>query len=91
LPDADLVTRASIVQQVSEDTPLGRTHRFRFYGGEDFFPEIRLSGKRIVFADHVLQRFSARVPNSLGEDLSNLLMVFFGTPILTKRGTREKD
>lgn len=83
LPDYDLVTRVCIVQQISEDTPLGRTHRFRFYGGDDFFPEIRLSGKRIVFADHVLQRFSARVPNSVGEDITNLLIDFYGGPVIT--------
>jgi predicted ester cyclase len=51
----------TIVQQLTERTPLGRVHRFRFYGPDGFFPEIRLSGKRIAFADHVLQRFSQRV------------------------------
>ena len=83
LPDPDLVQQVTIVQQISEDHPLGRTHRFRFYGGEHFFPEIRLSGKRVVFADHVLQRFSARVPNRIGSDLTNLLVDFFGTPIIS--------
>src|SRR5437588_627836 len=29
LPDSDLVSRLSIVQQISEDTPRGRTHRFQ--------------------------------------------------------------
>lgn len=83
LPDTDLVSRVTIVQQITEDHPLGRTHRFRFYGGDEFFPEIRLSGKRIVFADHVMQRFSRRAPNHVGEDLTNLLVTFFGTPIIS--------
>ena len=81
--DHDLVARVSIVQQITESRPLGRVHRFRFYSGEDWFPEIRLSGKRIAFAEHVLQRFSTRVPNHLGEDLSHLLLAFFGTPIVS--------
>lgn len=81
--DRDLVAHVSIVQQISESSRLGRLHRFRFYAGENFFPEIRLSGKRVAFADHVLQRFSARVPNNVGEDLTNLLLGFFGTPIVS--------
>jgi hypothetical protein len=81
--DNDLVARIAIVQQISESHRLGRLHRFRFYGGEDFFHEIYLSGKRVAFADHVLQRFSSRVPNHIGEDLTFLLLGFFGTPIVS--------
>jgi hypothetical protein len=82
LPDADLVTRLTIVQQVTENTPLGRVHRFRFYGPDGFFPEVRLSGKRIAFADHVLQRFSQRVPNPVGADIANLLSSFYGNNLI---------
>lgn len=82
LLDPDLVAKVSIVQQITESHPLGQAHRFRFYAGDDFFPEIYLSGKRIVFSTHVLERFSTRVPNNLGEDLSMFLIIFFGsTPI----------
>ena len=83
LPDPDLVSRVTIVQQISTDEPMGRTHRFRFFGGDDFFPEIRLSGKRVVFADHVLQRFSLRAANHIGDDLVNPIMDFFGSPIIS--------
>jgi hypothetical protein len=83
LTDHDLVARVTIAQQITESRPRGRLHRFRFYGGEDFFPEIYLSGKRVAFADHVLQRFSSRVPNNLDEDLNFLLVAFFGTPIIS--------
>ncbi len=83
MPTPDLVSRLTVVQQITEDSRQGRFHRFRFYGGDDFFPEIRLLGKRIAFADHVLQRFSARVPNNVGEDLSNLLVTFFGAPMIS--------
>ena len=82
LPDADRVVRLTIVQQISENTPLGRVHRFRFYGPDGFFPEIRLSGKRLAFADHVLQRFSQRVPNPVGTDLANLLASFYGNNLI---------
>ena len=67
LPDPDLVYRLTVVQQLSENARQGVSHRFRFYGGEDFFPEIHLSGKRLVFTDHVLQRF--------GADLSGLRLL----------------
>jgi len=55
---------------------------FRFYGPDGFFPEIRLSGKRLPFADHVLQRFSERVPNTVGSDLSKLLSAFYGNNLI---------
>ena len=82
LPNFDLVPKIAIVQQITETTRRGISHRFRFYAGDDFFPEIYLSGKRVVFSDHVLQRFSSRVPNNIGADLSNFLIGFFGTPLL---------
>ena len=82
LPDADRVTRLAIAQQITESTPLGRVHRFRFYGPDGFFPEIRLSGKRIAFAEHVLQRFSERVPNPVGTDITKLLMAFYGNNLI---------
>ncbi len=77
LPTPDLVYKITLVQQISEQHPLGLFHRFQFYGGDGFFPEIRLSGRRLAFADHVLQRFSARVPNNVGEDLAMFLLLFF--------------
>lgn len=83
LLDFDLVGRITVVQQMTRDTSRGPLHRFRFYGGDDFFPEIYLSGKRLLFADHVLQRFSTRVPNNLGEDLTFLLLTFYGCPVIS--------
>jgi hypothetical protein len=82
LPDPDLVTRVTVVQHITEETRRGPQHRFKFYGGADFFTEIRLAGRRLVFTDHVLQRFCERVPNNVGENLSFLLMAFFGAPII---------
>ena len=83
LPDPDLVMRLTVVQHIIETEPLGRVHRFRFYGPNGFFPEIRMSGKRIAFADHVLQRYSKRVPNRVGEDLTLLLCTFFGGTVVS--------
>lgn len=83
LPDFNLVSKVAIVQQITESDPRGPAHHFRFYAGKDFFPEIRLSGRRLVFADHVLQRFSARVPNAVGEDLSNFLEIFYGHAVIS--------
>jgi hypothetical protein len=83
LLDSNLVARVTVVQQLTQNTRRGPVHRFRFYGGEDFFPEIQLSGKRLLFTDHVLKRFSARVPNNLGEDLSFFLLSFYGSPMIS--------
>jgi hypothetical protein len=83
MPDADLVTRLAIAQQVTENTPLGRVHRFRFYGPDGFFPEVRLSGKRLAFVEHVLQRFTERVPNAVGTDITNLLLAFYGNNLIS--------
>jgi len=82
LPDPDLVTRLAVVQQATTEGRRGARHRFRFYGGADFQPDIRISGRRLVFTDHVLERFGARVPNNVGEHLSWLLLTFFGSPII---------
>lgn len=78
LPDEHLVTRLTVVQQITEKNRLGPFHRFRFYGRDGFIPEIHLSGKRLAFADHVLQRFSDRVPSRVGENLSSFLTTFYG-------------
>jgi hypothetical protein len=78
LVDAALVAHVTLVQQVTETHPLGRVHRFRFFAENDFVPEIHLSGKRLGFADHVLQRFSSRTSNKVGEDLANFLLTFYG-------------
>lgn len=82
LPDPDLVSRVTVVQQATQETHRNRLHHFRFYGGESFFPEIRLSGKRLLFTDHVLERFSTRLPNPVGADLTFLLLSIYGSPIL---------
>ncbi len=82
LPDADLVFKVTVAQQITEETKRGPVHRFRFYGGPDFFPEIFMSGRRLAFTDHVLERFSSRVPNRVGDDLSLFLISFFGSPHL---------
>ncbi len=82
LPDADLVSRLTVVQQATEETRRGVRHRFKFHGGAEFQPDIRISGRPLVFTDHVLQRFGARVPNRVGEHLGMLLLIFFGSPII---------
>lgn len=82
LPDHHLVCRPTIVQQITEETKLGPCHHFKFFAGDNFFQEIYLSGKRVVFADHALQRFSSRVPDRIGDDLNSLLLAFWGSPPL---------
>ena len=80
LTDKDLVARISIVQQIIEHTPKGQLHRFKFYGGDDFFTDIYLNGKGIVFSGHAVARFFERVPNPVGTDLTCLFEVIYGSP-----------
>jgi hypothetical protein len=78
----DRVARVSIVQQSVEKHIEGDLYRFKFYAGEDFFREVRINGKKIVVAKHVLHRFTKRVSNPLGTDLTVLLDIIFGSPAI---------
>jgi hypothetical protein len=80
--DANLVARIAVVQQCVTRSDEGRIHRFKFYAGGDFFREIFLNGRRVCFAGHVLERFSQRVPNHIGADLTEFLAMFFGSPVV---------
>jgi len=82
LLDPNKVARITIVQKITEHTPLGACHRFMFYGGPDFIHEIRMSGKQLVFADHVLERFNQRAHNLVMDQLGSFLYLFFGSPIV---------
>ena len=82
LTDPNRISRISIVQQITEHKQIGGLHRFKFYGGDDFFTEMHLNGRRIGFADHVLDRFSERLPNPIGADLTCFLLSFFGGPVV---------
>jgi hypothetical protein len=74
----ELVSKVAIVQHIKESTSHGLVHRFRFFSGTDFLPDIHLNGRRIAFAGHVLERFSKRVPHRLGEGLRDLFNSFYG-------------
>jgi len=78
----ELVTKVGIVQRVSQSTPRGRHHRFRFFTGQDFVPDIYVCGKRLVFTEHVIRRFTERVPTWAGADLMELLVIFFCNPLI---------
>ena len=39
--------------------------------------------KRLLVTDHVLQRFSSRVPNNVGEDLCSFLLCLYGSPMIS--------
>jgi len=83
LPDQHHVARVTIVQQVTLMRANGNVHYFTFYGGNDFSPEIRLNGDRILITTHVLDRFRQRVPSNPGAGLANLISVLFGHPWMT--------
>jgi len=82
LMDRNLVARISIVQHITEHVAPASVHRFKFYGGDDFFTHIYVNGKQVAFANHAIERFSERVPDHTGADLTRLLDSFFGSPII---------
>jgi hypothetical protein len=83
LVDENFVTRPVVVQQISETTPRGIVHRFRFFSSDHFFPDIYYSGKSIAVSDHILQRFSARVADDIADDLVIFLLLLFGSPAVS--------
>jgi hypothetical protein len=82
LPDHNKVARITIVQQMTRHEEKGAIHSFRFYGGEDFFPEIRLSGRRLLFTNHILERFKQRADNLLVEEIGAFLNIFFNSCVI---------
>jgi hypothetical protein len=80
LVDHDRVAHVAIVQHIITDTPQGGRHHFKFYAGEDFFTEIFLSGRRLVFTDHALERFLQRASGGLSNDMQNFLLSVFDGP-----------
>lgn len=85
LLDHDRVAQPAIVQQITQHTERGPRHYFQFYSGQEFFTEIRLCGRRLVFSGHALDRFSSRAPGSTSNTLKNLLMWVFDTPYIILR------
>lgn len=83
MPDHHLVFKPTITQQITELTPRGPVHQFRFFCGDNFIPDIYLSGKSVCIADHVLQRFAKRVPGFLCNDLNLFFMIFYGAPVIS--------
>src|ERR1035437_957301 len=88
MPDADRVTRLAIAQQITESTPLGRVHRFRFYGPDGFFPEVRLSGKRVPCGGPAAHLFSGPFPTAGGADPPTRLFSFYGNTLTGLPGGR---
>lgn len=82
LPSSALLTKVSIAQYITEHTPLGSCHRFRFYSGPQNYDEIYLSGRRIAFSEHAIQRYCQRVPLNRGEELTAFLVSVFTSPIV---------
>lgn len=85
LLDHERVAQLAVVQIITEHTLLGAVHQFRFYSKNGFFPEIHLSGKKIRFSKHVLDRFAERIKDLSFENLAAFLMNFYTSPIIGMR------
>jgi hypothetical protein len=82
LMDEDGVADPAIIQQITEETPRGPRHWFKFYVSEDFFTEILLCGRRVIFTGHAVGRFSIRAPAFSAENVKNLLFDTLDWPSL---------
>ena len=79
LTNPDKLTDVAIAQKVTRTSKHGRMHRFRFYLGGKYFQEVYMNGKRMVFTQHAVERFSQRVPCIKGESLTQFLITFYKT------------
>jgi hypothetical protein len=75
----DGVAGLSVAQHVQKSEAGGINHSFRFFAGKDFLPPIFLSGKNIVFASHVFDRFQERVTNGTGRNIGELFWLLFSS------------
>jgi hypothetical protein len=80
LHDRNLVAQIAIVQHIQRSTNMGTVNSFKFFAGDDFFQEVYLNNRRLLFADHLLQRFSERTPAFIGTTAGDLLGVLFNFP-----------
>ncbi|MCG3147928.1 MAG: hypothetical protein PCFJNLEI_01369 [Verrucomicrobiae bacterium] len=76
------VTKPSLVQHIEQSESGGIRHSFRFFAGTEFLPEISLSGKKVAFASHVLDRFRERMLAGEGRCLSVFLNAIFRAPLV---------
>ena len=81
LLDRDRVAHPAIVQYVFRDSDRGISVYFRFYM-DDAFEEVRLCGRRLVFAQHALERFQQRGAKRTGDLIKDFLKTVFATPLV---------
>ncbi len=75
----DFVTQIAIVQHITESCPEGLAHRFRFFRGQDFLPDVYLAGKRLGFASHAIDRYAERAVCTSGHPLTMFIRHFFAS------------
>ena len=81
----DGVAQIAIVQHITESCPEGLAHRFRFFRGQDFLPDDYLSGKRVGFASHAIDRHAERAVCTSGHPLALFITYFFASAKLPVR------
>ena len=59
----ELVTQMAVVQHITEIEPDGNRYWFRYFRDDAFLPDIYLSGKRVLFSGHAIDRFGQRAVN----------------------------
>ena len=82
LLDRDRVAQVAVVQQVTEERPKGLRHWFKYYVNARFFTEILFCGRRMIFSDHAVERFSTRAPGLTADTLKNILIDCVESPHL---------
>ena len=57
----EFVTQIAVVQHISQAEAGGNRHWFRAFRNTAFLPDIYLSGKRVTFSSHAIDRYAQRV------------------------------
>jgi len=77
----EFVTRIAVVQHITQSESGGNRHWFRAYRDNAFLPDIYLSGKRVSFSSHAIERYNQRSTNNHVNPTVALVSEFFYTVI----------
>ena len=77
----EFVTQIAVVQHITKAEAGGNRHWFRAFRGDAFLPDIYLSGKRVTFASHAIDRYAQRTLTFHAHPAIMLVTEFFHTVV----------
>ena len=84
----NLQFKLAVVQHVITSSPQGSIHSFRWFVRDDFYLDIYLSGKRVTFTSHVIERYTQRITGQVAQSVCDLIHVLISSSALVMRANR---